>query len=119
MSLNWNKRIGEWGIVIAQAGEDAHGWRYYRFFYASAFKMLRAVLSGPVPANVWHNRMRVCIRCPIRDPLTRACRKRMSDGRILGCSARSVTDDEGWPEYVFPSAWSKLKAVWRFFAVRK
>lgn len=34
-----------------------------------------------------------------------------------GCWARETTknDRDGWPAYVFPSRWAKVRAVWRFF----
>ena len=118
--LNWKKRIAEWRAVVRQFGRGR---------YAG---MIIAVASGPVPANVWRDRMRVCLRCPILDRERMACRKELSDGRTLGCNcytpflaltaapyprgcwARQITDNEGWPIFTFPSWRAKVRAVWRF-----
>jgi hypothetical protein len=119
--LHWRKRIAEWRRVLAQKGVKV-----------SVFALLRALLSGPVPGDVWRDRMRVCMRCPVYDRDLRACYKPLSDGRVVGCGcycpfkaltaapyargcyAREITDNEGGMAYRFPSRWAKVRAIWRF-----
>lgn len=132
--FNWRKRLSEWRAVLARKGVKV-----------STFALGRALLSGPVPPDVWRDRMRVCLRCPVYDAELRACRKRTSDGRVQGCScytpflaltavpytleggcwAREVTRkaypaeaQEGWPAYRFPSRWARIRAIFRFITTR-
>lgn len=119
--LHWGKRIAEWRAVLAHKGVKV-----------STVALLRALFSGPVPADVWRDRMRVCMRCPVYDRDLRACFKPLSDGRVIGCGcytpfkamtaapyargcyAREITEHEGWPAYRFTSWWAKVRAIWRF-----
>lgn len=119
--LKWRKHLGVWARRIrAQHGRVP--W----------LKMVHGLLTGPVPAAVWSERIRVCARCPVRSPDAWICRRELTDGRVIGCNcdlvlkcltaapyprgcyARQVTDHEGWAAYVFPSRTAKLRAVWRF-----
>lgn len=125
-------------MVLSLVGQGAPWHWRVRAFAVAAFKMLRALASGPVPASVWRDRMRVCLRCPIYDQKLKACRKVMpSVGRILGCFCfvpylaltaapyehgcwvHEITDGEGWPIYRFHSRKAKIKAVWRFICNKK
>jgi hypothetical protein len=124
--LIWSKRIAEWRTVMAQKGVEV-----------SIVSLARAVLSGPVPADVWRDRMRVCLRCPVFNRELKACHKRIESGafhrdlgcrcytpflaftavpytRAGGCWAREIATNEGWPAYIFPSRWAKVRAAWRF-----
>lgn len=133
--LRRRKRIAEWRVVLAQKGVKVSTWA-----------LVRAVLSGPVPADVWRYRMRVCRRCPVYNRELKACHKRISQGqyhRDLGCNcytpflaltavpyskeggcwAREVTKEaqpesarQGWPAYPFPSRWAKVRAIWKFIS---
>jgi hypothetical protein len=128
--LAWGTRITEWRRVMTQKGVKV-----------SIVSLARAVLSGPVPADVWRDRMRVCLRCPIFNQELKACHRRIEDGgyhRDLGCRcytpflaltavpysktggcwAREITVHEGWPAYLFPSRLEKLRAVARFVLCR-
>lgn len=119
--LHWRKRLGTWARHIrAQRGRVP--W----------VKMALGLLSGPVPAEVWRSRIRTCARCPVKSPEAWVCRRELSDGRVIGCScdlvmkcltaapyargcyARMLSETEGWPAYVFPTRWAKIRAVWRF-----
>ncbi len=98
----------------------------------SAIPMLRALASGPVPREVWQQRMRTCLRCPILDRQTMACRKVIASGRVLGCRcytpllaltaapyadgcyAHNIAPHEGWPNYVFAGWRARVRAVWGF-----
>jgi hypothetical protein len=135
--LHWRKRISEWRTVLAQKGVKV-----------SIFALARAVLSGPVPPDVWRDRMRVCLRCPVYNRELKRCGRLVVDGnyhRQLGCLcytpflaltaapyspdggcwAREVTKEakppsarEGWGAYAFPSWWAKWRAIWRFITCR-
>lgn len=135
--LHWRKRISEWRTVMAQKGVKV-----------SIVSLARAVLSGPVPADVWRDRMRVCLRCPIYNADLKACRQPNPRGpdyldlgcgcytpfsaltavpytKAGGCWAREITKNaepasarEGWGAYLFPSRWAKVRAVWRFLLCR-
>ncbi len=135
--LAWGKRIAEWRAVMAHKGVNV-----------SVLALARAVLSGPVPADVWRDRMRVCLRCPVFNHELKACHKRINDGpyhRDLGCNcytpflaltaapytkeggcwAREVTKEaqpqsakEGWGAYIFKSQLEKIRAVFRFVFAR-
>lgn len=94
--------------------------------------MLRALASGPVPRDVWRDRLRICLRCPILDRETMACRKVIASGRVLGCRcfvpflaltaapyeggcyAHNIAPHEGWPAYRFGGRWERVKAVLKF-----
>lgn len=130
--LNWRKCIFNWRAVIILGAADAPLWWRLRYHAVSALKMARALASGPVPTNVWRDRVRVCLRCPVLDRETMACRRVLPSGQILGCQcytpflaltaaphpagcwARAITDHEGWPSFQYPSAREKLRAIWGF-----
>lgn len=127
--LHWSKRLAEWRTVLAQKGVKV-----------SPLALLHAVLSGPVPSDVWRTRIRTCLRCPVYNAELKACYAALSDGRTTGCGcytpfkaltaapyskdggcwAREITkgdsEPEGWPAYRFSSWREKLGAVWRFVA---
>lgn len=123
MPLNWHRRLSDWSAhVRAQHGR------------VSWLNMVLALLSGPVPADVWRERIKICARCPVKSPDAWVCRRELADGRKIGCNcdlvfkcltavpysktggcyAREITVHEGWAAYVFPSRRAKLRAVWRF-----
>lgn len=120
--LHWGKRIRHWAGVMS----TYHGkvpWR----------NLILAALSGPVPAQVWNERIRKCARCPVRSEDDWICHNELGDGRTVGCGcdlvfkalsaapypkgcwAYQVTDGhEGWPAHRFPSRWARWLAVVRF-----
>lgn len=129
MPLNRRKRLAEWRTVLAAKGVKVSTWA-----------LVRAVLSGPVPANVWHERIRTCARCPVRSPGGWVCGRTIPDGRKIGCNCylpllcltavpysknggcwgREVSkvhppaERIGWKAHHFTSRWAKIRAVWLF-----
>lgn len=121
MALHWKRRLSEW-VVVAR---KHHG-------LASGLTMLRALMSGPVPADVWRSRIRVCLRCPVLSRSDWACHAVLADGRVCGCKcyvpylaltavpyeggcwAHQYAPPAGWPAYKFPSFRAKVAAVFRF-----
>lgn len=123
MSLHWSRRIRQWRTVLALKGARVSPWA-----------MLRAVLSGPVPPDVWRSRLRICLRCEVFDHELKACRRILRDGRVLGCTcytpflaftavpytraggcwAREISPHEGWGAFQHKSRTAKLRAIWRF-----
>lgn len=119
--LHWKKRIAEWRAVMAR--KDVR---------VSVLSLGRAMLSGPVPPDVWRDRVRTCLRCPVYDRELKACFKELEDGRRTGCGCytpfknftanpygdgcwgHSIAVYVGWPKYVFRSWREKVRAVWRF-----
>lgn len=131
--FHFRKRINEWRAVLALKGVKISTWA-----------LVRAVLSGPVPANVWRDRIRVCLRCPVYNATLKACHRRIADGDFHldlgcgcyvpflaltavpyspdgGCWAREVTKTaeppsarEGWIAHRFPSRPAKWRAVFQF-----
>jgi hypothetical protein len=99
--------------------------------------LVRALLTGPVPAHVWRTRVYTCLRCELYNRELKACFKRLSDGRTVGCGCyiplkaftanpygdgcwgHSLTSNIGWPKYVFASTQAKWLAVWRFVFPKK
>lgn len=130
--IHWPKRISNWRLVLVHGAADAPLWWRLRYYTVSAWKMARALASGPVPDDVWRDRMRVCLRCPVLDRETMACRRVLQSGQILGCQcytpflaltaaphpagcwARSITEHEGWPSFQYPSTRAKARAVLGF-----
>lgn len=127
--IHWHRRLREWRTVV---------WKERASL--SAPRLLRAILSGPVPREVWRRRMRTCGKCPIHarqlirvnGVLTwvglHACRYDHGGAKLgcgclttavaltanpygKGCWGHSVTDDEGWPAHHWPSRWAKWRAV--------
>lgn len=125
--LHFRKRLSEWRTVLAAKGVKVSTWA-----------LVRAVLSGPVPADVWRNRIRVCLRCPVYNRELKTCHNVVPDGRVIGCGCyvpfkaltaapyrlgcwgREVSKDFkpaeriGWVAHSFTSRWAKIRAVWRF-----
>jgi hypothetical protein len=128
--IHWRRRLHEWRSVV---------WKERSSL--SVPRLLRAVLSGPVPRAVWRRRMRYgCGKCPIHarklirvnGVLTwtglHACRAEFSDAPLGcgclttavaltanpygdGCWAHSLDGETGWPAHVWPSRWAKWRAV--------
>ena len=127
------KRLSQWCHVLSLVASGAPWyWRAWAFCVAG-FKMTRAVLSGPVPREVWRNRMRVCAKCPVYDRLNKACMKRTENGTKLGCGcyspysaltaapyfegcwARAVgVVTEGWPAHRYSSLVDRILTIVRF-----
>lgn len=125
--IHWHRRLREWRTVV---------WKERASL--SVPRLVRAVLSGPVPREVWRRRMRTCLNCPIHARWMirvngvvtwtglHACRT-AHDGAPLGCGclttavaltanpygggcwAASLTPDMGWPAYF----WYSRRAKWR------
>lgn len=130
--LHWKKRISEWKRVVALAAHGAPFWWRARFYVVSALKMTRAILSGPVPAEVWRDRIRTCLKCPVLDRKMMVCRRVMPDGTIYGCQCsvtflaltaapypegcwfRQRVSYEGWASHRFASRREKWLAVCGF-----
>ncbi len=112
--IHWRKRLREWRTVVWKERASISPWR-----------LLRAAMSGPVPREVWRQRMRTCGRCPVSSrKLIRvngvltwtglhACRAEYGDVKLgcgclttavaltanpygNGCWAHSITENEGW-----------------------
>lgn len=119
------KRITQWIEAIRRAsGAGAHiPW----------LGMVRAFLSGPVPRRVWFHRLSVCRKCPVFNRSGWICRSPLHGYENTGCGcfipfsalsaapypqgcwiAEASENQAGWPAYVFPSRWAKLRAVLRF-----
>lgn len=119
--INWRKRIAEWRAVMAR-----------KEIKVSARVLFHALLSGPVPPDVWRDRIRTCLRCELYNAELKACHRQLQDGRIVGCGCyvpfkaftanpygdgcwgHSIAVYVGWPKYVFISTRAKWRAVWRF-----
>ena len=127
------KRLRQWCHVLSLVSAGAPWyWRAWAFCVAG-FKMTRAVLSGPVPREVWRHRMRVCAKCPVYDRVSRACMKKQPSGITLGCGcftpfqaltaapykegcwARAIgVVDEGWPAHRYSSLANRILTIVRF-----
>lgn len=129
MALAWKVRLREWRTVLAAKGVKVSTWA-----------LVRAVLSGPVPADVWRERIRTCARCPVKSRTGWVCGRTLPDGSKIGCNCylpllaltavpyspeggcwgREVSKDFkpaeriGWVARPFKSRWAKIRAVWRF-----
>jgi hypothetical protein len=128
--MNWRKRIPEWVAVL-------------RFEHGAGVKIpwrhqFVALLSGPVPRDVWRDRLRNgCFKCVLFDKERMVCRgvvkpfNQWGCGCYLpfvalaaepykgGCYGRATFGyDFGWPAYHFRSRWSKMTAFWRFLRHR-
>lgn len=120
--LHWRKHLSHWAAhVRSQHGRVPWG------------NMLLAVLSGPVPAQVWRSRIRTCAHCPVRSKEGWICQTTLANGDTVGCNcvivfkalsaapypkgcfAYEVTGgQEGWPAHHFPNRRAKFAAVLRF-----
>lgn len=105
--------------------------------------MVMAVLSGPVPRQVWRARMRTCMTCDLystvqvegtskRTDRLHLCKSTHPDMlgagchcavNVLamtanpygkGCIGQNIAPDLGWPAYQHPSVWARLWAPIRF-----
>ena len=96
--------------------------------------MIRAILSGPVPREVWMRRMRTgCFRCPIFDRSNYTCHCPNPKYRHLGCKCYTpfqaltaapysqgcwgfvtMSGNLGWPAHHFTSRREKIRAVLTF-----
>lgn len=117
----WKKRFTEWRRVMAQ-----------KDIKVSWLTLARALLTGPVPPDVWRDRIRTCLQCELYNPDLKACFKKLADGRSVGCGCyipfkaftanpygdgcwgHSIAVYVGWPKYVFISSRAKWMAIWRF-----
>jgi hypothetical protein len=129
--LAYRKRLRHWFAVVLQFCNAEPPHRRAQALAVAVWRMLRAIVSGPVPADVWRNRVRKCGRCPVRSD-DWVCFRQLSDGRMLGCRcdlaflclsaapypkgcwAHEITEHEGWPAYRYPSRWAKIRAFFRF-----
>lgn len=124
--MNWRRRIPQWMLLVE--AESSKGSRL-----GLALKMLRAILSGPVPRRVWRRRMRKgCFKCPIYNPVTKACRPIHPEFKHLGCGCytpfsalwarpyrngcwgRDHMENIGWPAYFHANRWAQFVAIMRF-----
>lgn len=125
--MNWPFRLAQWVIALHFARQRIPWWG-----------LVRAILSGPVPRQIWRERLRHgCYTCPLfnREHLT--CRGVPKQVRHLGCDCflpfsaltaepyaggcwgRAVIGPTfGWGTYVWPSRWAKWRATVRFILGR-
>ena len=124
------KRLSQWCHVLSLVAQGAPWyWRAWAFCVAG-FKTTRAVLSGPVPPEVWRRRMRICAKCPVYDIADKACMKRLPNQTVIGCScycpflaltaapykeggfARAIgVVDEGWPAHRYSSFGDRIRTI--------
>ena len=69
------RQFREWRRLL----EEEH---YPRF---ALWKMLRAILTGPVEARTFRRRARVCLRCPLYHKPLRQCSGPTFKGNRTGC----------------------------------
>lgn len=79
-------RFRQWLAAVALAGGKV-----------SFIAMLRALMTGQVSKAQWRQRMRVCMKCPVYDPVRKLCRREIGapyEGRygvvytepqVIGC----------------------------------
>lgn len=121
--MKWLQRTRQW-IAVVRAQKKRVPW----------LTMVRAVLSGPVPREVWMRRMRSgCFRCPVFDRTNYTCHCPHPDYRHLGCKCytpfmaltaapypagcwgREIMGETlGWPRHDFSSARQKRRAILAF-----
>lgn len=121
--MNWLLRLTQWMILVRLEG-DKRGW------WIIAWTMLKTIASGPVPRAVWRRRIRYgCLKCPIYDPTTKACRSVYPQYSHLGCGCytpfsalwaepypggcwgQTVEPKMGWTAWKVDRRWH---AVWQF-----
>lgn len=123
MALHWKRRLTEWATHVRSMHGRVPWWR-----------MLAALASGPVTADVWRHRIRTCARCPVKNQDAWVCGRPLRDGRFVGCNCnlvflcltavpysptggcwlREIGDPGGWPAVPHKNAWAKLRATLRF-----
>jgi hypothetical protein len=129
--LAYRKRLRHWLTVVLRFCNAEPWYRRGVALSTAVWRMLVAIASGPVPADVWRDRIRKCGRCPVRSD-DWVCFRRTEHGQNLGCRcdltflcmsaapypkgcwAHEITEHEGWPAYRYPSRRAKLRAFWRF-----
>lgn len=129
--MNLRKRIPQW----IQAIRSEHG----RGARVPWLGMVRAVLSGPVPSEVYRHRLLGgCRKCPIFDRRRLVCRSTLPAYRHMGCGcylgfsalsaapyprgcwlAQASDGRGGWPAYVWPSRWAKARSALYFLVGRR
>jgi hypothetical protein len=108
--MRWTKRFYEWKAIYDHEAKATPAWRLW-------IKIGLALSSGIVPKRVYIRRLRTCYRCPVYDPIRKACRPRSEAFRHLGCGCyvpftamsaapyeagcwgRQVNPQIGWPRY--------------------
>jgi hypothetical protein len=128
--MNLRKRIPQW----TQSVRREHG-RGARIPWLG---MIRALLSGPVPKAVFMHRLSVCRKCPVFDRKRLVCRSTLPGYEYAGCGcllqfsalaaapyprgcwlAEATDGRGGWPAYVWPSRWAKLRSTLYFLIGRR
>jgi len=119
--MNWLRRLRQWLYALKLAGVRNVPW----------LGLISAILSGPVPRDVWRQRMRTCMTCPLysKGNGVMLCRSTHPDMLGLGCGCflpftamtakvyekgcfgRDLEDTLGWPNHVWPTRWSRIKSV--------
>lgn len=121
--FNWPKRTRHW-IGVVRRFSNAEPWPVRAWaICVGAWKMARALASGPVPLDVWRDRIRTCAKCPARSVDGWVCYRRYPSAELgcrcdlallcltaapgkHGCWAREIThastEQQGWPNYVRP-----------------
>jgi hypothetical protein len=65
--LKW-KRLREWADVVHEEGRKI-GWRGWVKMAKAAWGVVRV----PVSRTKWHQRLRICARCPVYDDAMKRC----------------------------------------------
>ena len=129
----WLRRLKHWSAVVRRFSNAEPLHRKVQALVHAAYKMLRALASGPVPASIAVKRMKICARCPIRTSKDWVCFKK-AYGIDLGCrcdlnflvlTAAPYREgcylktlnvvSGGWHAYEYHSLFAKLKATYMFF----
>jgi hypothetical protein len=130
--MHWGRRLKHWLYALKLAGASKVPW----------LGMLQALMSGPVPREVWRQRMRTCMTCPLysteqmpgttkrtdRVHLCRSIHPQMLGVGCqcavnivaltadpygkAGCYGRNLDPELGWPVYVDHR--SKLRSLLDF-----
>lgn len=118
--MNWPFRLAQWVIALHVARQ--------RIPWSG---LARAVVSGPVPREVWRARMRYgCFQCPAFNHERLTCRGVPRQFQHLGCDCyvpfSALTAEPypggcwgraalgvnfGWGAHVWPSRWAKVRAT--------
>lgn len=138
--MNYKRRIPQWIEALKLDDRTAGSLPWLTMF--------RAVLSGVVPRKVWHTRMRTCMTCDLYSTVQMKGTTKRTDKLHLcksshpamlgagchcavnilaltanpygfGCIGRTIAPDIGWPAYVWPSRWARIKATLAFLLNRQ
>lgn len=75
--MNWRRRFSEWLAALRLAQKSAGR--------IPVWTLIRALLSGVVPARVWRQRIRTCYSCPAFNRDGWRCRGAVPQVAHLGC----------------------------------